>query len=40
MMTGNMTAGAEVLGVTQPAVGRLTRDFETVLGMSLFERRG
>ncbi|KFC70062.1 Transcriptional regulatory protein [Bosea sp. LC85] len=40
MMTGSMTAAAEVLGVTQPAVSRLIRDFEAVLGMSLFERRG
>lgn len=40
MMTGSMTAAAEVLQISQPAVSRLIRDFETALEMSLFERRG
>ncbi|WP_296571086.1 LysR family transcriptional regulator [Phreatobacter sp.] len=40
MMTGGMTAGAEVLHVTQPAVSRLIRDLEYNLKIRLFERRG
>ncbi|WP_244610292.1 LysR family transcriptional regulator [Microvirga pakistanensis] len=40
MLTGGMTAAAELLGVTQPAVSRLVREFEVSSGLSLFERRG
>jgi DNA-binding transcriptional LysR family regulator len=40
MLTGGMTAAAELLGITQPAVSRLVREFETCSGLSLFERRG
>ena len=40
MVTGSMTAAAELLGVTQPAVSRLVRDFELAVGFVLFERRG
>ncbi|PVE21760.1 transcriptional regulator [Microvirga sp. KLBC 81] len=40
MLTGGMTAAAELLGITQPAVSRLVREFETSSGLSLFERRG
>lgn len=40
MLTGGMTAAAELLGITQPAVSRLVRDFEATVGVGLFERRG
>jgi DNA-binding transcriptional LysR family regulator len=40
MVTGSMTAAAELLSVTQPAVSRLVRDFELAAGFRLFERRG
>ncbi len=40
MLTGGMTSAAELLGITQPAVSRLVRDFEATLGVALFERRG
>lgn len=40
MLTGSMTAAAEVLRITQPAVSRLIRDFESRLALQLFERRG
>jgi DNA-binding transcriptional LysR family regulator len=40
MLTGSMTAAAEMLCITQPAVSRLIRDFETELGLMLFDRRG
>lgn len=40
MLTGAMTAAADTLGVTQPAVSRLIRDFEAELGVALFLRRG
>jgi DNA-binding transcriptional LysR family regulator len=40
MLTGSMTAASELLGITQPAVSRLVRDFEIAAGLSLFERRG
>jgi DNA-binding transcriptional LysR family regulator len=40
MLTGGMTAAAELLGITQPAVSRLIREFEISAGLSLFERRG
>lgn len=40
MLTGKMTAAAELMAVTQPAVSRLIRDFEIDLKLRLFERRG
>jgi DNA-binding transcriptional LysR family regulator len=40
MLTGAMTAAAEAIHVTQPAISRLIRDLEAELGLSLFERRG
>jgi DNA-binding transcriptional LysR family regulator len=40
MHTGAMTAAAEIIHVTQPAVSRLIRDLEAELGFALFDRRG
>ena len=40
MRTGAMTAAAESIHVTQPAVSRLVRDLERELGLTLFLRRG
>jgi DNA-binding transcriptional LysR family regulator len=40
MQTGAMTAAAEALNVTQPAVSRLVRDLEENVGFPLFHRRG
>ncbi|WP_179221579.1 LysR substrate-binding domain-containing protein [Inquilinus limosus] len=40
MLAGSMTAAAELLFVSQPAVTRLIRDFEAETGLTLFERRG
>ncbi len=40
MLTGAMTAAAEVIHVTQPAVSRLIRDLEAELGLELFHRGG
>lgn len=40
MLTGGMTAAAEVMHVTQPAVSRLIRDLELDLKLELFRRRG
>jgi len=40
MAAGNMTAGAAVLGITQPAVSRLIRDLEDTVGLKLFFREG
>ncbi len=40
MMTGSMTAAAETLTVSQPAVSRLVRDLEHALRLTLFERVG
>ncbi|MCM2443430.1 LysR family transcriptional regulator [Agrobacterium vitis] len=40
MLTGQMTAAAELMLVTQPAVSRLIKDFEHATGLHLFERRG
>ncbi len=40
MMTGGMTAAAEVMRITQPAVSRLISDLEYNLKLRLFERRG
>jgi DNA-binding transcriptional LysR family regulator len=40
MMTGSVTDAARLMAVTQPAVSRLLRDFQALLKMELFERRG
>ncbi len=40
MLTGGMTAAAETLYVTQPAISRLIMDLETTLNLKLFHRRG
>lgn len=40
MLTGSMTAAADMLYITQSAVSRLIRDFEAHLALRLFERRG
>ena len=40
MLTGAMTAAAEMIHVTQPAVSRLIRDLEAECGFRLFERSG
>ena len=40
MRSGAMTAAAESINVTQPAVSRLIRDLEQELGLTLFLRRG
>jgi DNA-binding transcriptional LysR family regulator len=39
MLTGTVSAAAEVLGRSQPAVSRLLDKLETELGVTLFERR-
>ncbi len=40
MLTGKMTAAAELMSITQPAVSRLIRDFEIGTKLKLFDRRG
>lgn len=40
MMTGGITAAAEAMSITQPAVSRLIRDLEEIVEMPLFERVG
>ena len=40
MLTGSVTEAAKLISVTQPAVSRLLRDFQALLKMELFERRG
>jgi len=40
MLTGGMTAAAQTLFITQPAVSRLIKDLEYDLGLRLFERHG
>lgn len=40
MMTGGITAAAEAMNVTQPAVSRLIRDLEDIVQITLFERAG
>ena len=40
MVTGSVTDAAKLMAVTQPAVSRLLRDFQALLKMELFERRG
>lgn len=38
--TGSMTAAADLMGVTQPAVSRLVRDLEAEIELPLFDRTG
>lgn len=40
MLTGGITAAADLMNVTQPAVTRLIHDLQSRLGLRLFERRG
>ena len=40
MITGSTTAAAALMGVTQPAVSKLVRDFQLQMKLPLFERRG
>jgi DNA-binding transcriptional LysR family regulator len=40
MLTGSVTDAAKLMAVTQPAVSRLLRDFQALLKMELFDRRG
>lgn len=40
MMTGGITAAADAMNVTQPAVSRLIRDLEEATALTLFERQG
>lgn len=40
MLTGGMTAAAEMIRVTQPAMSRLIRDLQRSLDLKLFEKRG
>lgn len=40
MLTGSVTAAANLMGVTQPAVSRLLRDLQDSLNIRLFEKRG
>jgi DNA-binding transcriptional LysR family regulator len=39
MVTGSVTAAAELLSITQPATSRLLHDFEAISDLQLFERR-
>ena len=36
--TNSMTAAADLMGVTQPAISRLIRDLEAEIELRLFER--
>ena len=40
MLTGGITAAAELLNISQPAVSRLIADLQYALKLTLFERRG
>lgn len=40
MVTGGITAAAELLNISQPAVSRLIGDLQYALKLTLFERRG
>ncbi len=40
MLTGSMTTAGGLLGISQPAVSRLIREFEGKIGFSLFKRHG
>jgi DNA-binding transcriptional LysR family regulator len=39
-MTGSMTAAGDLMAISQPAVSRLIRDLEAMIGLRLFNRRG
>lgn len=39
MQSGSITGAAELMNVTQPAVSRLIKDFESRIGFPLFERK-
>lgn len=39
MLAGGVSAGAALLGISQPAASRLLRDLEAALGLVLFQRR-
>lgn len=40
MIAGGITAAADMMGITQPAVSRLIHDLEATLNLSLFKREG
>lgn len=40
MLAGGMTAGGQLLAISQPAVTRLIRDLEHAVGLQLFHRKG
>ena len=40
ILTGSISGGAALLGLTQPAVSRLVRDLEYRIGLTLFTRSG
>lgn len=40
MLAGGMTAGGQLLAISQPAVTRLIRDLEHAVGLLLFHRQG
>lgn len=40
MVAGGMTAGGQLLAISQPAVTRLIRDLEHAVGLQLFHRQG
>lgn len=40
IVTGGITAAAQALNITQPAVTRLIRDLQYALGLTLFAKRG
>jgi DNA-binding transcriptional LysR family regulator len=40
MMAGGITAAAEAMNITQPAVSRLIRDLEDIVQLQLFDRQG
>ena len=40
MMSGGITAAAEAMSITQPAVSRLIKDLEAAVDIKLFERHG
>lgn len=40
MLAGGMTAGGQLMAISQPAVTRLIRDLEHAVGLQLFHRQG
>src|SRR5471030_2522228 len=40
ILTGSITAAANMMNITQPAVSRLIRDFEYAVDLKLFDRDG